>query len=152
MTNPPEASSSESLQIDQELAIPLDELHYRFSRSSGPGGQNVNRTATRVELLFDVQHSPTLDAAQRARLLSTLARLIDSTGVLHLFSQATSSQLRNRSEVTARFAILVRQALRAQRSRVPTHPNASARQRRLSHKRAHSLAKRLRHHVPPEDD
>ena len=151
MDNPPDHERPEGLQINDELAIPWDELRYRFSRSSGPGGQNVNRTATRVELLFDVQHSPSLDATQRARLLGRLRHLIDGEGVLHLFAQSTSSQLRNRHEVTTRFATLVKQGLRVQRSRVATHPTATARQRRLGHKRARSVTKQLRRRVDSDD-
>jgi ribosome-associated protein len=152
MDNAVDHDNSDILQISDELAIPLDELRYRFSRSSGPGGQNANRTATRVELLFDVQHSPSLDPAQRARLLQRLRHLIDGEGVLHLFSQSTPSQLRNRQEVTSRFAALARQALRVQRARVPTHLSVAARQHRLAHKRAHSLAKKLRRLVDTEED
>ena len=72
-------------------------------------------------------------------------------GVLHLFAQSTSSQLRNRHEVTTRFATLVRQGLRVQRSRVATHPTATARQRRLGHKRARSVTKQLRRRVDSDD-
>ncbi len=152
MDNAADHGMPEGLEINNGLAIPWDELRYRFSRSSGPGGQNVNRTATRVELLFDVQHSASLDEVQRARLLDRLRHLMDSQGVLHLYSHSTPSQLRNRQEVTARFATLLRQGLRVQRSRVATRPTAAARQRRLAHKRARGTTKQLRRRVGATED
>lgn len=152
MDGTPDRDLSEGLSINDELTIPWDELRFRFSRSSGPGGQNVNRTATRVELLFDIQHSPTLDDTQRARLLDRLRHLVDSQGILHLFSQSTASQLRNRQEVTARFATLLRQGLRIQRARVAMRPTMASRQRRLAHKRGRSATKQLRRRVGSEEE
>ncbi len=76
------------------VSIPTSELHFRFARSSGPGGQHVNRSATQVELLFDVANSPSLDETQRQRVLRNLTPRIDKEGVLHLVSQETRSQLR----------------------------------------------------------
>ena len=84
------------LHITNTITIPLSELSFRFARSSGPGGQHVNRSATRVELLFDVAGSPSLTEAQRERALKALSSYIDSDGVLHLSSQTFRSQLRNR--------------------------------------------------------
>lgn len=132
------------LPITAQLAIPLAELDFRFSRSSGPGGQHVQRSDTRVELLFDVAHSPSLTDEQRARIRGRLAGYIDSNGVLHLFSSATRSQLENRADVTVRFQRLLAAALRPRKHRVPTRPSAAARERRLREKRARSQAKRLR--------
>ena len=87
------------IQITETVAIPPAELHFQFSRSSGPGGQHVNRTASQVELTFDVLGSPSLNEAQRTRVLSKLKSYIDTRGVLHLTSQTTRSQHRNRAEV-----------------------------------------------------
>ena len=132
------------LPVSDSLAIPLDELRFRFSRSSGPGGQHVNRSETQVELQFDVAASPSLSEEQRALVLQRLRGHIDSDGVLHLVSSGTRSQLRNREEVTLRFARLMERALRPVKPRRPTRPSTAARARRLEQKRRRSEAKRLR--------
>jgi len=139
------------VRINDELVIPLAELRFRFSRASGPGGQKVNRTATRVELLFDVQRSPSLSAQQRQMVLERLAGYIDSGGVLHLVSQATRSQFRNRSEVTARFRRLLAQSLRVPEKRVSSKPTRASKERRLREKRLRSLVKQIRRRVTRED-
>ena len=79
--------SQSRIQINNELGIPLHELTFRFSRSGGPGGQHVNRSETRVELLFDVAHSPSLDESQRAIILNRLSHQLDKHGVLSLVSR-----------------------------------------------------------------
>jgi len=139
--------NQEILPITDQLAVPLSELDFRFSRSGGPGGQHVNRTATRVELLFDVAHSPSLTEKQRQRLLKRLAGRIDSEGILRVAAQSERSQLRNRREAIERLQTLLRQALyipkRRRRSRVPRW----ARERRLAEKRRRSETKRYRHKV-----
>jgi ribosome-associated protein len=142
---------SEHLPINDELAIPLAELQFRFSRSSGPGGQHVQKTSTRVELYFDVLGSPSLTEEQRSRLLSRLAGYIDTVGLLHLVAQSERSQLRNRQEVTQRFQELMRAALRRRRRRVATHPSAASRERRLRGKWERGQVKRRRGRVAEEE-
>jgi ribosome-associated protein len=137
----------EILRISNELSIPLAELSFRFSRSSGPGGQHVQKTSTRVELLFDVANSPSLTEVQRARVLERLAGYLDSTGVLHLVSQAERSQLLNREQVIARFQSLMQQALKRRKRRKPTRPTAESKERRLRAKRQRSEIKRWRGEV-----
>lgn len=143
--------NQEILPITDQLAIPLSELDFRFSRSGGPGGQHVNRTATRVELLFDVAHSPSLTEEQRQRLLKRLAGRIDSEGILRVAAQSERSQLRNRQEAIERLQTLLRQALhipkRRRRSKVPRW----ARERRLAEKRRRSETKRYRRKVRGDD-
>lgn len=141
---------SEFLPINDELVIPQSELQFRFSRSSGPGGQHVQKSSTRVELYFDVVGSPSLTEEQRARLLSRLSGYIDTAGLLHLVTQSERSQLRNRQEVTERFQELLRAALRRRRHRRPTHPPAASREQRLRGKRQRGQVKRTRGRV--EDD
>lgn len=141
----------DALRISDDLAIPATELRFRFTRSSGPGGQNVNRTATRVELLFDVRHSPSLNDEQRLLITSRLRGYIDSEGVLHLVSQVTASQRRNRDDVTERFRHLLAQSSRPMRKRLATRPSLTARERRLRRKRRRSLTKRQRRAVSPEE-
>ena len=139
------------LRITNALTIPLSELGFRFARSSGPGGQHVNRSATRVELLFDVAGSPSLTEAQRERALKALAPYIDSDGVLHLVSQTFRSQLRNREDVVERFQTLMRKAMRVPKRRRPTRPSRAAQERRLASKRRRSQIKRQRSPVRAED-
>ena len=135
------------LQINDELRIPVSDVQFQFSRSSGPGGQNVNRTATRVELIFDVVRSPSLSAAQRAQILRALKSHIDNEGLLHLVSQLTRSQWRNRQDATARLQELLRWALRPRKKRKPTRPPRASKERRLTQKRRRSEAKRTRQRV-----
>ncbi|MGC9360619.1 MAG: alternative ribosome rescue aminoacyl-tRNA hydrolase ArfB [Anaerolineae bacterium] len=143
--------ATDELVIGDELAIPLEELSFRFSRASGPGGQHVNRTASRVELLYDVGGSPSLTESQRQRLLTGLERYIDRSGVLHLVSQNTPSQWRNRQEALGRFQRLLQQALKPRRHRVATRPSRHARERRLQDKRRRGQTKELRR-KPSLDD
>lgn len=143
--------NEELLPITDHLAIPLSELRFRFSRSRGPGGQHVNRSATRVELLFDVAHSPSLSEEQRERLLKRLAGRIDSEGVLRVVAQSERSQLRNRQEAIARFQELLQQALRKRKRRRPTKAPRWAKERRLAAKRRRSEIKRYRRKVTGEE-
>ena len=136
--------------INSELQLPLSEVQYRFVRSSGPGGQHVNKTATQVELLFDVAHSPSLTDTQRQRLLTQLRNLIDQAGVLHLTAQSERSQLRNREVVTARFQELLAAALRVPKKRKRTRPSAAAQERRLQRKKQRGQIKQLRREFPNE--
>ncbi len=133
-----------------DLTIPLDALLFRFSRSSGPGGQHVNRVATRVELVFDVTGSPILTDHQRAQVHEALASYIDKEGVLHLVSQRTRSQWRNRQDVLARFQILLGQALSPRKERRPRRPPRVSEERRMAEKRRRSEIKRNR--GPVADD
>jgi ribosome-associated protein len=137
------------IQITETVAIPSTELHFQFSRSGGPGGQHVNRTASQVELTFDVLHSPSLNEAQRARVLSKLRSYIDTRGVLHLTSQTTRSQHRNRAEVVERFTLLLQRALHVPKRRIPTKPSAAAEAHRLAEKQRTSMIKQQRRRPEP---
>jgi ribosome-associated protein len=126
------------------VAIPLDELQFRFSRSSGPGGQHVQKSSTRVELLFDVANSPSLSEHHRGRVLERLSGYIDSRGVLHLAVQSERSQYRNRQEAVERFQALMSRALKKRKRRKATRPTAASKERRLEGKRRRGQVKRLR--------
>jgi ribosome-associated protein len=130
--------------VGHDLVIPVSELVFRFSRSSGPGGQHVNRSETRVELLFDVRTSPSLSDDQRQRLLLRLRTQLDKDGVLHIVSSETRSQPENRMRSLSRLQTLLASALRRRKRRIPTAPSAAARERRLSYKRAQSRLKQSR--------
>jgi ribosome-associated protein len=138
--------SGDLVTVNQELSIPISELQFRFSRSSGPGGQHVNRSETRVELLFDVRTSPSLTDEQRKRLLQRLGRYVDGQGVMHVVASETRSQLENRVRVTDRFRTLLAAALRHRKRRIATAPSAASRERRISDKKARSGIKRTRRH------
>ena len=140
-----------TLRINDNLTIPRDELRFRYARSSGPGGQKVNRTASQVELLFDVANSPSLTPQQRALIQYRLAGYIDSRGVLHLVSSTTPSQWRNREEVTARFRTLLRHSLRVRRRRIPTRPSKAVKEKRLQRKKRRSQTKRQRRRTETEE-
>jgi ribosome-associated protein len=135
------------ITINERLAIPETELAFRFSRSSGPGGQHVQKSDTRVELLFDVAHSPSLAEEQRARILERLGNQIDGEGVLRVVSSATRSQLENRAEAVQRFQALLAGALRVHKRRKATKPSAAAREARLAEKKVRSQHKAARRKV-----
>ena len=126
------------------LLIPATELHERFSRSSGPGGQSVNTTDSRVELSFDVAGSAALPEWARDRITERLAgRLVN--GVLTVTASEQRSQLANRQAARARLAALLREATAPpQRPRVPTRPGRAANERRLEAKRNRAGIKRAR--------
>jgi len=134
-------NGSTCIPINRKLAIPLSEVRFQFSRSGGPGGQNVNRRETRVELLFDLRQSPSLSEGQRARLVQRLAHYVDEDGILRIVVTTERSQLRNRQEALERFVQLLQQGLRVPRRRLPTQPSAQAMARRLEQKRKRSAIK-----------
>jgi ribosome-associated protein len=142
---------ADELRVRPGLVLPADELVERFSRSSGPGGQSVNTTDSRVELRFDLAGSPSLPPTVRERLLHRLAgRLVD--GAIVVVASEHRSQLRNREAARARLATLLRDALAPPPPpRRPTRPSRSARERRLTEKRQRSEAKRRRSAVRPDD-
>ena len=132
------------LVVSPALRLPLAELEYRASRSSGPGGQHVNTSSTRVEVWWDVAGSSALSEEQRARLLARLATRLDSAGRLRLVSGGSRSQLRNREEVTERLRDLVAAALRVPKVRKRTRPSRAAKAARLEAKRRRAATKRER--------
>jgi len=132
------------LQITSRLVLPEAELSWRFSRSSGPGGQSVNTTDSRAELSFDVGRSPSLDEPARARLLERLAgRLVD--GILTVAAQDERSQLQNREHASTRLAQLLREGLAPPPApRRPTRPTRGSKERRLAGKKRRAEVKRGR--------
>ncbi len=138
------------LKVTSRLVIPEAELSWRFSRSSGPGGQSVNTSDSRAELSFDVARSPTLPEHLRTRVLERLAgRLVD--GVLTIASSEQRSQLQNREAAERRLAQVLREATAAPPAkRRPTKPTRGSQERRLQGKRERSETKRRRGR--PQDD
>lgn len=146
-------STSENLvPISDTLTIPMAELDYSYTTGGGPGGQHVNRSATRVALLFDVANSPSLDEATRARLLERLAGRLDSRGVLRITVHESRSQYRNRAIALQRFQAVLAEAVREEAERTPTRPSRSVRERRLNRKKQRSAVKRDRGRDWSKDD
>ncbi|HEU5305449.1 MAG TPA: alternative ribosome rescue aminoacyl-tRNA hydrolase ArfB [Gemmatimonadales bacterium] len=139
------------LEITPELRIPLSELDYRASRSSGPGGQHVNTSSTRIEVWWDVARSSALSPEQRGQLLDRLAPRLDSSGRLRLVSSGSRSQLRNREDVTERLQKVVAAALAVRKQRKPTKPSRAAKAARLEAKRRRSATKQRRGPVREEE-
>jgi ribosome-associated protein len=126
---------------DRELVDPEAELSFSFSRSSGPGGQDVNKTSTRVTLRFDVEGSPSLTREQKDRLKARLSTRIDKRGTLSLAAQEHRTQAANRKEAVGRFNRLIRSALRRRPPRKPTRASKAAQERRLRKKARRSQIK-----------
>jgi ribosome-associated protein len=137
------AIARESIQVTQRVAIPLDEIELRYSRSSGPGGQHAQKTETRVEAVFEVASSATLSDGQKARLIRRAGPVVRAV------AQDERSQSRNRELALERLAESIRAGLKVERKRRATKPTAAARERRLEEKRVRSKTKRLRR--PPAD-
>ncbi|HEY3530766.1 MAG TPA: alternative ribosome rescue aminoacyl-tRNA hydrolase ArfB [Nocardioides sp.] len=135
---------TEGLRIGRSIVVPEGELAERFSRSSGPGGQGVNTTDSRVELSYDVLRSPSLPETTRARMLARLAgRLVD--GVVTVSASEHRAQLANRRAARERLtALLTEAAAPPPRKRRPTKPSRAANQRRLDEKKHRAETKRRR--------
>ncbi|MGH3873593.1 MAG: alternative ribosome rescue aminoacyl-tRNA hydrolase ArfB [Pseudonocardiaceae bacterium] len=132
------------------IVIPESELGWRFSRAGGPGGQGVNTTDSRVELVFDVAASTAFTEQQRARVLERLSGWLVA-GVLTIVAAEYRSQLRNREAARIRLAAMLRRALAPDPpARRPTRPSRAARERRLADKRRRTLTKRQRR--PPRNE
>jgi ribosome-associated protein len=137
--------------VSPRLAIPLEEIEFRATRAGGPGGQHVNRSATRVELWWDLAGSPSLTEEDRSWLRTRLKPRLTADGLLRLVSDATRSQARNKAAALERFRALLAQALVRPRPRRRTRPPRSAQERRLAAKRARSERKRERRKPRPEE-
>lgn len=137
-------ADADPIILSAHLQIPRDELLLKATRSGGPGGQHVNTSSTRIELVWDVALSPSLDEATRAHLLTRLATRLDSQGRLRLVAQSERSQFRNREEVVERFAELVSRALQVPKKRKATRPTKASKLRRLEGKKRRGAIKRDR--------
>jgi ribosome-associated protein len=138
------AAVTAGLRVDSRITIPLEEIELRYVRSSGPGGQNVNKVASKAVLRFDLRGSPSIPETARRRALARLAARLTQRGEIVLSSGAHRDQPRNRETVIERLRELLADAVRAPRRRVPTRPTSAARKRRLESKRARGRLKRER--------
>ena len=137
---------ADALRIDDRLSIPLAEIELRASRSSGPGGQHANVTASRIEAVFDVCASGVLDEAQRARLLERAGPQVTAV------AQEARSQARNRELALERLAEKIAACVAVPRNRRPTKPSRAARRRRLERKRQVGERKRARRRPASDED
>ena len=139
------------IRVTDQIAIDEAELSETFVRASGPGGQNVNKLATAVQLRFDVRHSPSLPPDVRARLARLAGRRLTQDGVLVITAQTHRTQERNRADALARLIELIRAAAVRPKPRRPTRPTAASRERRIEGKKRRAGVKRLRGAKPSFD-
>jgi ribosome-associated protein len=137
-------SRARGLTVRPGLVVPESELYVRRTRSGGPGGQNVNKVATRVEIEFDVEASAVLTADEKARIRVRLATRTSRAGVLRVVAQSERTQARNEAEARRRLAALLARALALPRPRRPTRPSSSSRRERLDAKRRRGAIKKTR--------
>lgn len=136
------------IRITDAIALDERELDERFIRASGPGGQNVNKLATAVQLRFDVRHSPSLPAPVRARLEKLCGNRLTNDGVLVIAAQRFRTQERNRQDALDRLIDLIARAAVAPKPRRPTRPTAGSRERRLAGKKIRATVKGWRASKP----
>jgi ribosome-associated protein len=150
MTTEPQVTSKD-LVIHQRLTIPARDLSWSASRSSGPGGQNVNKVASKVTLRFDLRGTDALSRTQKTRLRKLAGKRIDSLGVLAITAQAERSQRQNLEQARDRLRKLIARALVPPKRRVATKPTRSSQRKRLQDKRRRSDQKKVRGKVSQTD-
>lgn len=139
------------IQVNAEIALDEREIQEDFVRASGPGGQNVNKVSTAVQLRFDVVQSPSLPNAVRERLIKLAGRRLTQDGVLIIEAERYRSQRRNRDDALARLIDLIREACEVDKPRHPTRPTLASRKRRLDSKQRRGATKKLRGLKPGTD-
>ena len=142
----------DDVKVDETLTIPAAEIGFEASRASGPGGQHVNKSSTKVTVTFDIDASAVLDDTQRARIRERLATRLSGGSVLRVSSQRSRSQAANRDDALAKLGTLVRRALEERKARKRTRPTRAQRAKRLDEKRKQSEIKRRRTIVYDERD
>jgi ribosome-associated protein len=132
------------LRVTSGVSIPRSELEYKATRAGGPGGQHVNTSSTRIELLWDLPRSVAVSDEERERLRLKLASRLDSDGMVRVVASDRRSQAQNRQAADERLVALVKHALAVAKKRRPTKPTRSSKEQRLADKKRHSEKKRDR--------
>lgn len=140
----------DDLVVNQSVTIPADELLWSASRSGGPGGQNVNKVSSKVDLRFDVQASRVLSNEVKVRLQKLCVNKLDGEGRIQVTSQRTRDQARNLEDARDKLATLVRKAMERPKPRRATKPSRAAKRRRLQEKRQQSEKKSQRRRIDPD--
>jgi ribosome-associated protein len=136
------------IRVTPRILLDESEIEESYVRAGGPGGQNVNKVATAVQLRFDAAHSPALDEGLRRRLAALAGRRMTKEGVVVISAERFRTRERNRADALARLVELIRRASIVPKPRRPTRPSKASRERRLSDKVARSRTKRLRRARP----
>lgn len=139
------------IRVNAQISLDEREIEESFVRASGPGGQNVNKLSTAVQLRFDVRRSPSLSAQVKKRLERLAGARLTRDGVLVIIAQSHRSQARNREDALDRLIELIRRATIAPLTRRPTKPTKASRERRIEKKKRHAGLKRLRRVKPSFD-
>lgn len=134
----------EMIRVTESISLDDNELAERFIRAPGPGGQNVNKVSTAVQLRFDAVHSPSLPEEVRRRLVDLAGRRIGNDGVLTITAHRHRTRERNRQDAQDRLVELIRRAAHRPKTRKPTRPTRASKERRLADKRERSAVKRVR--------
>ena len=140
------------IPVTSTIAIQEHELQFEFIRASGPGGQNVNKVSSAVQLRFDVRSSPSLPLEVKQRLAGIAGRKLTEDGVLIIQARRHRTQQANREDAVARLVALIKEAARPPKSRRKTKPTRASREQRLKEKSQRSKLKRLRQDRPDEND
>ncbi|MBD3177604.1 MAG: aminoacyl-tRNA hydrolase [Armatimonadia bacterium] len=139
--------SMEDVEVNERVTIPGHELWLEFSRSSGPGGQHVNKTSSRATLCWSIDHTGVLEPAQKSRLKNKLRSRVSQEGVLRVSCDRHRSQSANRKEARERLADMVAEALERPKRRIPTKPSRASKERRIQRKKHRGRIKRERRPV-----
>ena len=143
-------SDDRPLVVDADVSIPRHELQLRATRAGGPGGQHVNTSSTRIELLWNVRESRALTDAQRRQVLDRLASRVDAQGNVRVVASAYRSQARNREDAMERLGTMIRKALVVPKARKQTRPSRAAKEKRLISKK--HLSEKKQERRKPYDD
>jgi ribosome-associated protein len=139
------------IPITPTLSLREDELDFRFVRASGPGGQNVNKVSTAVELRFDAARSPSLSDDVRARLIRLAGTRANTEGVILIDARRHRSQTLNREDAVSRLIGLIQRAAERRRPRIATKPSAASQRKRVATKKVRAAVKKTRGRVAPDD-
>ena len=135
---------TDAITINNHLNIPMSELRFKFARSGGKGGQNVNKVETKVELLFDVVNSPSLSGHHQDMIHKNLRNQIDSEGLMHIISQESRSQWKNREDAVRKFTELIVRAVKSRKKRIKTKISFAGKEKRLTPKKRRGEIKKMR--------